>query len=182
MTSLSEYLKSISLTPEEIAKGTKLPLEIIERIICGDINIMDVDIGTILLLCHYLQLPISSFIGYCSWQGNVWQISAEKAMYYSLFRLGNRIFKSELGPVNPTNTKYIKHIALVDFECCLLDIIQAKKGRLIEYKKRVELEMQKVGAPDWCISTIDDDELETYWESGHTPKEAAEEFLRSWRS
>lgn len=176
MVNLKEYLDSEGLKPDDIAIGTGLPIEMINAIICGDKNIMDVDLGSVLLLCQYLNLPLSDFAGYCASQGDTLQITTENGSFYLTFTIGKQEFRKRLCPVTETNTKYIKIIANVNYISFLDDIIGAEKIRIIEYRKQVEREMKKLAAPDLYISFIDDEILESLLDAGCSPDDAAKTF------
>lgn len=174
MLNLKEYLDTIGIKPDDIANGTGLPLEMIGGIINGDVNIMDVNLGSILLLSQYLKLPLSDFAGYCAVQQDAWNISNEDRYYYLSFPIVNKDFRIQLAPISPTSTKYIKVIAATLYEHFLNGIIDAKQGQVSVYRKQVELEMRKLDASDCSIKLIDDEKLEDLLDAGRTPQEAAQ--------
>ena len=174
MLNLKEYLDRVGIKPNDIANNTGLPVEMIGEIINGETNIMDVILGSVLLLSHYLKLPLSDFAGYCAIQQDAWKLSEEDGYYYLSFSIVNKVFRIQLAPISPTNTKYIKVIAATYYEHFLDGIIDAKKGQIAVYRKQVELEMKKLDASDCSISLVDNETLEDLLDAGRTPIEAAQ--------
>jgi len=174
MLNLKEYLDRVGIKPNEIANNTGLPVEMIGEIINGEINIMDVNLGSVLLLSQYLKMPLSDFAGYCAIQQDEWNITEEDGCYYLSFSIVNKEFRIQLAPISPTNTKYIKVIAATLYENFLDGIIDAKRGQIAVYRKQVELEMKKLDASDCSIRLVDNETLEALLDAGRTPIEAAQ--------
>ena len=174
MLNLKGYLDSTGIRPNDIVNNTGLPREMISGIISGDINIMNVNLGSVLLLSQYLKLPLSDFAGYCAIQQDAWKISEEDGYYYLSFSIVSKEFRIQLAPISPTSTKYIKVIAATLYENFLDGIIDAKGGQIAVYRKQVELEMKKLDASDCAISLIDNETLEDLLDAGRPPQEAAQ--------
>ena len=177
MTNLNEFLESKGISPDDIAEGTGLSKDMITGISCGEINIMDVDLGIVLLLCRFLELPLSEFAGYCVMQADGLKITMENGYYFVSFEIGGRQFKEQMISVNSQSAKYIEPIALLHYESFLDDIVRNEKIRIIEYKKLVEREMRRLHATDLSIRMIDDELLESLLDAGHSPKDAAKELI-----
>ena len=130
MLNLKEYLDRVGIKPDDIANNTGLSVEMICGIINGETNIMDINLGSVLLLSHYLKLPLSDFAGYCAIQQDAWNINEEDGCYYLSFSIVNKEFQIQLAPISPTNTKYIKVIAATLYEHFLDGIIDSKRGQI----------------------------------------------------
>lgn len=174
---INEYLESKQIKPSDIAKGTELPIEMINGIISGKKNIMDVSLGSVLLLCLFLKLPVSDFAGCCAEQQDAWKITDEDGFYYLSFSVGTQKFSLQLAPISSTNTKYIKIIAAFHYELFLDGIIDVKRGQVSVYRKQVELELRKLDVSDTFIQLIDNETLEDLLDTGNTPQEAAAKIV-----
>ena len=128
METLKTFLNRKKLQPADISKETGVAIGIITGLIDGNLNIMDIDLGTVLLLCQSIGASLTDLIGYSAIPERDWQISIEQSMYYLSFKIGSRKFKLELCPATEANSKYIKTIAQVDYEGFLHAILENKSA------------------------------------------------------